>query len=74
MLSGGVIVASCAANDNGSSMAAVNIHFLGIIRIMVTVPLLLRRLLLYPNTIGHAREMARISPAARMLEFRCIPG
>ena len=40
MLSGGVIVASCAANDNGktSSIAAVNMHFLGIILIMVTVP------------------------------------
>ena len=53
MLSGGVIVVSCAANDNGktSSIAAVNIHFLGIILIMVTVPLLPRRLLLYPKQL-----------------------
>jgi hypothetical protein len=76
MLSGGVIVASWAADDNGktSSIAAVNIHFLGIILIMVTVPLFTAKTSLIPETIGHAREMARISRAARMLEFRCIPG
>ncbi len=60
MLSGGVIVASCAANDNGktSSIAAVNMHFLGIILIMVTVPLLLRRLLYTRNNWTRKRNGA----------------
>ena len=63
MLSGGVIIASCAGNDNGktSSIAAVSI-LLGIILIMVAVPLLLRRLLLYPKQLDTQekwRELAQ---------------